>query len=311
MSHYCILVTCFPSGNPRIGGRGAALATPVVIAGPRIPQVSGELLNIAPGVYVWLRNRSVYSDTNSGIVVANDGLTVLDAGPSPESATPLAQRLAALTELPVRRLVFSGSHIDVTGGGTAFPLAAVYGRAQTSDHLDQPPNPDVWQRLHPEHDFTDVSTRPVTHTVEEAAYLCPASIAVPATGPQFESLVVQVPSANVVFAGLVASFGVVPLGYEADFPRWIETLETMTEWGEIIVPAHGPVGGAEEITTLRNYLEAVLDAKGDTGSLADGPWTSWDHPEFSAVNVERAHLLAQGDPSPPPSLLRLLGINHD
>ncbi len=247
-----------------------------------------------------------HSDTNSGVVIAADGITIVDAGPTPTESADVAAAVAALTELPVRRLVLSGSHIDLCGGGAAFPLAAVYGTAQTSHHLDQEPNPDVWEQLHPSCDFTDITTRPVSHTIAEAAHLCPACIAVPVSGPQFESLIVQVPAADVVFAGAVAAFGQVPLGYEADLPRWIETLEQIKTWGQIIIPAHGPAGGHEEVSALQDYLRACIAANGVPANMASGPWDTWTHPEFTAVNVERAAMLSNGDPAPPPSLLSLL-----
>ncbi len=276
-------------------------------AGVASRPVTASLIPLAPGVYAWMADGSSHSDTNSGVVIAADGITIVDAGPTPAASAGVAEAVAELTALPVRRLVLSGSHIDVCGGGTAFPLAAVYGTPQTSHHLDQEPNPDVWQRLHPSSDFTDIVTRPVSHTIAEAAHVCPASIAIPVPGPQFESLVVQVPSAGVVFAGAVAAFGQVPLGYEADFPRWIETLEQMKAWGEIIVPAHGPAGGHEELSTLQDYLQACVDARGDRSRMGSGPWDAWVHAEFTAVNVERAAMLADGDPGPPPSLIAILG----
>ena len=271
-----------------------------------VTSMASELVPIAAGVHAWLVDEHSHSATNSGVVISADGLTVIDAGPNPTMTAPFVEAVAALTELPVRRLVFTGSHIDVVGGGAAFPLAAVYGSGQCSHLLDQPADPTVWGRLHPTLDFTDVATRPVSHTVSEPAHLCPASIAVPIPGPQFESLVVQVPGANVVFAGSVATFGVTPLGYEADFPRWIETLDQLLGWGEIFVPAHGPIGGTEEVIALRNYLEAVIAANGEPGSMADGPWSSWVDPHLTAINIERAYMLQSGDPGPPPSLLSLL-----
>lgn len=274
------------------------------------PMSSHELVPLAGGVYAWMANSVSHSYTNSGVVIAADGMTVIDPGLCLATAVPLAGTLSELSELPIKRLVVTGSHIDVVGGSSAFPLAAVYGSAQTSDHLDQEPNPDVWQRLHPEFasEFTELITRPVTHTVAEAAHLCPASIAVPLGGPQFENLVVQVPSANVVFTGLLAAFGTVPLGFEADFESWIASLNQVAEYGEIFVPAHGPIGGREEVNELANYLEACMAAKGVPSAMASGPWDQWANAQFSPVNIERAHMLSQGDPSPPPSMLSLLGL---
>lgn len=268
--------------------------------------MDGELVPIATGVYAWLVNDRSNSATNSGVVIADDGVTVVDAGPNPQSTGPLATAIANLTERPVKRLVYSSSHIDTVGGGSAFPLAGVYGSGQCSHHLDQPANPDVWARLHPAHDFTDVITRPVSHTVAEAAHLCAASIAVPVSGPQFESLIVQVPGSNVVFAGSVLAFGVIPLGYEADFPRWIATLDELMGWGEIFVAAHGPIGGVEDISILRDYLMAVVDAQGVPSAMRSGPWDNWKDQHFTQINIERAHMLSQGDPSPPPSLIALV-----
>ena len=269
-----------------------------------------ELVQMAPGVYAWLAERASHSHTNAGVVVATDGMTVIDPGLCPSSANPLAESLAELSPLPVKRIVLTGSHIDIVGGCSEFPLAAVYGSDQTSDHLDQAPNPEIWGRLHPSYarEFIELQTRPVTHTVGEAAHLCPASIAVPLGGAQFENLAVQVPGANVVFTGLLASFGTIPLGFEADFGVWIESLEQLAGFGEIFVPAHGPVGGVEQLAELRSYLEACLEAKGTPSALASGPWDEWQNQQFNPINVERAYMLSQGDPSPPPSMLTLIGM---
>ncbi len=269
-----------------------------------------ELVPLAGGVFAWLANSPSHSFTNSGVVVASDGMTIVDAGLAPTVATGLVGALTELSPLPIKRLVVTGSHIDVNGGSGSFPLAAVYGSAQTSDHLDQAPNRAAWRQLHPGFDaeFAELETRPITHTVAEPAHLCPASIAVPLGGPQFENLVVQVPSANVVFAGVLASFGVTPLGFEADFALWIESLDRLREFGEIFVPAHGGIGGVEEIDELRAYLEACLDAKGSQSNMSKGPWDEWPHQHFTGINIERAHMLESGDPSPPPSMLSLLGL---
>ncbi len=269
-----------------------------------------SLLSLAPGVYVWLYDEPGHTQTNSGVVIAEDGLTVIDAGLVPSASQELAKALGELTALPIKRLVLSGSHIDLVGGSTSFPLAAVYGSAQTSAHLDQAADPAIWAKLYPIHqrELSEVSTRPVTHTVTEAAHLCPASIAIPAGGLQFENLVVQVPAANVVFAGGLASFGTVPLGFESDFPAWIATLDVLETWGEIFVPSHGPLGGIEELHELRGYLAACLAADGSIANMPDGPWSTWTDQQYTPINIERAAMLASGDPSPPPSLRALLGL---
>ncbi|MGI9608431.1 MAG: MBL fold metallo-hydrolase [Acidimicrobiales bacterium] len=272
--------------------------------------MSGTLAPIDTGVYAWLADHPSHGNPNAGVVIGSDGVTVIDSCTVPSQSIPLAAELAALTDLPIRRLLYTGSHLDQVGGSLAFPLAAVYGSAQTSDHLDQPANPDTWSRLHPGHasELSELVTRAVSHTVDEAAYLCPACIAVPTGGYQFENLVVQVPGSSVLFAGAMASFGVVPLGFDADFPAWIEALEALGQMGELFVPGHGHVGGTEELGLLRQYLNACVDAAGDPSRIPAGAWDSWADSHFTPINVERAAMLAAGDPSPPPSLLGLLGL---
>ena len=174
---------------------------------------------------------------------------------------------------------------------------------------DQPGDPTVWAALHPEHgdDFGELVTRTVSHTVQEPAYLCPASIAIPRGGFQLENLAVQVPGADIVFLGALGWFGSVPLGFEADFDVWIETLETALDWGSVFVPGHGPVGDARDVRSLISYLDAVRQAAATGAGLADGPWSQWAAPHHHEINVERAAMLASGDRSPPPSMMRLLG----
>jgi hypothetical protein len=243
------------------------------------------------------------------VVVDDDGLTVVDTLMVPSQTEPFA---AAVDELagPVRRVVLTSSHVPWVGGTARFPLAAVYGSPQTSAHLDLAPNVEGYQHLFPEHaaEFVDLRTRSVSHIVAEAAWLSAAVVAAPVAGQIAQNLVVQVPSANVVFAGAMCAFGVRPLAFEGDLGQWADSLDQILQWGAVIVPGSGPVGGEREVRGLQDYLRACVAAAGDVHALAAGPWHDWAHPEFDVVNVERAAMLARGDHSPPPSVLRLLGM---
>ena len=76
----------------------------------------------------------------------------------------------------------------------------------------------------------------------------------------------------------------------------------------IVVPGHGPIGGEEEVRDLQAYLRACVAAEGDPARVESGPWDDWDGQEWTVVNVERAAMLAAGDPMPPPTLLGRLGL---
>lgn len=243
-------------------------------------------------------------------MVDADGLTVVDTLLAASQWEPFAQAVEALGR-PLRRVVLTSSHIEFSGGTSRFRLPAVYGSAQASAVLDQPANPEVFRRLFPEHApqlSDDLRTRPVTHVVAEPAHVSDAAIAVPMRGQMMENLVVVVPGADIVLAGAMCSFGVTPAAYDGDPAAWADALDDLVELAPIVVPGHGPIGGEEEVRDLQAYLRACVAAEGDPARLGDGPWATWTGREWDVVNVERAAMLAAGDPTPPPTLLARLGL---
>jgi len=96
---------------------------------------------------------------------------------------------------------------------------------------------------------------------------------------------------NVAFLGSMASFGVVPLGFTANFDKWISTIEELlNEDINMYVPGHGNPGGRTELSEFCQYLKACKNANGDINNLSLGPWQEWANPEFHEINVERAHM---------------------
>jgi cyclase len=274
---------------------------------------TAELVELAPDVHAWLTGPAGHDRTNAGVIVASDGITVVDTLLVPSQAAALEAALAPFG-LPVRRAVYTSSHIGFTGGSPTFWMAARYGRSQTSAQLDQAPNIAVLQRLHPAAAdelalLAERPTRPVSHTVDAAAYLTESHLVVPTGGEMFENLVVLVPEAGVLFAGAMACFGVTPNAFDGDPGAWADSLGDLVEAAPLIVPGIGPVGGAEEMIALQAYLYACVDAEGDPTAIPPGPWDAWTDRHLDAVNVERAARLAAGDGAVPSAMLRLAGLD--
>lgn len=282
---------------------------PTPDVGPIAPD-AGRLEPLAPGAFVWLGTDGFGAPgPNAGVIVEDDGITVIDTLPSPSAARALNERLKGFG-VPVRRVVYTSSHVDAVGGSSVFWMAARYGRGQTSALLDQPVPLDAYRRLVPAYadDFDEAfRTRPVSHTVDQAAWLTPLVCAVPVVGPQAESLIVVVPSAGVVFAGAVALFGTTPNAYDGDPEAWADTLGELGDQAAVIVPGVGPVGDDADVLALQAYLYATVDAEGDPTRIPDGPWDEWRLRDLDEVNVERAARLAAGDPGVPEAMVRRLG----
>lgn len=271
------------------------------------------LVELAPRVHAYVQDPAGHGRTNAGVVVEDDGLTVIDTLLVPAHAAAFSAELDAFG-LPVRRAVYTSSHIEFVGGSSVFWMAARYGRSQTSAMLDQPPNLAALARLHPAYAaelavIADAPTRPVSHTVDTAAWLSPLACALPSGGQQQENLVVLVPEAEVLFAGAMCSFGVTPNAFDGDPEAWADALGDLGELAPTIVPGLGPIGSPADVIALQAYLYAVVDAATDGTPIPAGPWDGWADRHLDEVNIERAAMLARGDHAPPPSLLRMLGLS--
>lgn len=265
-----------------------------------------ELVSIGEGVAAWI---SEDGTANAAVVLDDDGITIVDTLVTPYRAEALAQSCDALG-LPIRRVVATSSHIEYVGGSGLFRLPAIYGTAQISAHLDQPPNIDGYRRQFPDlaNEFGDLQTRQVTHTVTEPAWITGTAVAVPVCAELAENLIIQIPEQGIVICGAVCSFGSSPLAFDGDPAAWADTLDTVLTYGSTFIPGHGPVGTADDVRNLQAYLRACVAAGGDLSRLGSGPWDTWTDRHYDLINVQRAHMLANGDASPPPAMLQLLGL---
>lgn len=257
----------------------------------------------------WLQLPSGLGRANAGVVVDADGITVIDTLTVASQWEPFAKAVEDIGA-PIRRVVLTSSLIEFVGGTARFRLGAVYGRRQTSVHLDQPPTPEVYRALMPDlaDGFDEIVTRPVSHIVEDAVQLTPALTLVPTAGQMEENLVALVPGASILFAGAMCAFGVTPLCFQGDPALWADELDRIIELAPVIVPGHGPIGGEEEVRDLQAYLRACVAADGDATAIGGGPWNTWVDRHHDEINVERAALLARGDTTIPRSMLRLAGL---
>jgi cyclase len=275
---------------------------------------TNRLQEIAEGVFAWIQPGGESGVSNAGVIVDEDGITVVDSLMVRSQWEPFAAAVAGLGR-PVRRLVLTHAHIDHVGGSHAFPNASVIGSPQTSELLDGEMPVVAYKAFMPAFDeefddLAEVGTRPVTHLVTDAAQLTPRVELLPANGHTDGDVMVLVADVDVLFAGDLCFFGVTPLAFQGNPATWAEVLDVVAELADTIVPGHGPVGGETEIRELQQYLRhCVAVARGEEPAIPAGPWDSWpERDPRDAINIERAELLARGDDVMPQAMLRAMGF---
>lgn len=267
---------------------------------------------IADGVLVWLQPGGETGVSNAGVVVDDDGLTVVDTLMVRSQWEPFAAAVARLGR-PVRRVVLTHAHVDHVGGTVAFPDATVHGSPFTRSVLEHAMPVDAYKAFMPafEQGFDELASlgiRGVTDVVENATSLTPRVELLPASGHTAGDLVVLVDDADVCFAGDLCFFGVTPLAFQGDPAEWADALDGVAQLATTIVPGHGPVGGEHEVRELQAYLRACVEACGDTRAIPNGAWDDWLERDRDAINVEKAAMLAAGDTGMPPSMQKAIGL---
>ena len=266
-------------------------------------------------MYAWLLPGGESGVANAGVVVDDDGITVIDTLMVRSQWEPFAAAVAAL-DVPVRRTILTHAHIDHVGGTKAFPNAAIYGSQQTSDVLDQRhadrrvqgvharvrrgvrrPRGARHARGHPPRRAAPRSSRRASRCCPRRGHTPKATCSCSSPTPTCASPATSASSAS-------------RRSRSRATPRCGPTCSTsVAELADMIVPGHGPRRRRGRGTRPAGLPARVRRRRRRRAARSrPGRGTRWIERERDAINVERAALLARGDDVIPPSMLKAMGL---
>jgi cyclase len=212
---------------------------------------------------------------NSGFVVGNDGVLVIDSRYTPRLANDLLAAIRSVTDAPIRYLVNTHYHPDHAWGNMVFKAqgAVIVARPETRDalrkyspaYLDfyKERSADTYELLRD----VQITAPDTTFGDETEIDLGGVNVVLRNFGPAHTAgdCVVIVPKGRIAFVGGLLSNGYHPnMGDPgADLDNWIAALDRLRDSKfAYVVPGQGKVCGGEEfatearyITTLRNQCE--------------------------------------------------------
>jgi glyoxylase-like metal-dependent hydrolase (beta-lactamase superfamily II) len=275
---------------------------------------------LGPGLYGY----TAEGDPNSGVVVGDDGVLVVDAQATPRMAQDVIARIREVTDKPVRHLVLSHYHAVRVLGAAGYPGAQIIASAVTRDLIAERGAQDMaseigrFPRLFRGKESIPGLTWPhLTFDGRITLWMGRREVQIIHIGRSHTAgdTVVWLPNEKVLFCGDVVEFGATPYCGDAHFADWPATLAAVKALGaERLVPGRGrsligaaevneAIAGTADFTTDLFALARAGVARGATlKQVYDeamsamrpkyGHWVIFDH--CMPFNVSRAFDEAQG-----------------
>jgi glyoxylase-like metal-dependent hydrolase (beta-lactamase superfamily II) len=279
---------------------------------------------LAPGLFGY----TAEGDPNSGVVIGDDSVLVVDAQATPAMAADVLARIRTVTDKPVKHVVLTHYHAVRVLGASGYKGAEIIASDVARDMIVERGQQDMdseigrFPRLFRGKDSIPGLTWPtLTFHKRMTLYLGRREVQIIHIGRSHTAgdTVVWLPKERVLFSGDVVEFGATPYCGDAHFTDWPATLEAARALGaEALVPGRGrslmnrqeceqAIEGTRAFTS--DLFSIVKTASADGAPLKDvydqamqvmrpkyGRWVIFEH--CMPFNVTRAHDEANGADTP-------------
>ncbi|MGI4951874.1 MAG: MBL fold metallo-hydrolase, partial [Janthinobacterium lividum] len=200
---------------------------------------------LAPGLYGY----TAEGDPNSGVVIGDDSVLVVDAQATPAMAAGVVARIRTVTDKPIRHVVLTHYHAVRVLGASGYKGAEVIASDTCRDMIAERGQQDAdseigrFPRLFRGKDSIPGLTWPnLTFHRRMTLYLGQREVQIIHIGRSHTAgdTVVWLPKERVLFSGDVVEFGATPYCGDAHFTDWPATLDAVQALGaEALVPGRG------------------------------------------------------------------------
>lgn len=229
---------------------------------------------IGPGLHAF----TAEGDPNTGVIVGDDGVMIVDAQATPVMAQGVIDRVRGVTDKPIRYVLLTHYHAVRVLGASAYAGAEIIASDATRALIVERGRQDMdseigrFPRL-----FRAVESIPgltwpsLTFPTEMSVWLGKREVRIAHIGRAHTAgdVVAYVPDANVVFSGDLVEYHSACYCGDAHFKDWPQTLDRLAAYrAKALVPGRGaalasPEKVAEGIAMTRDFLATLY------GSVAD------------------------------------------
>ncbi len=223
---------------------------------------------LAPGLYGY----TAEGDPNSGVVIGDSSVLVVDAQATPAMAADVIARIRTVTDKPIHHVVLTHYHAVRVLGASGYHGAEVIAsdacRDMTAERGQQDMDSEIgrFPRLFRGKDSIPGLTWPdLTFHRRMTLYLGQREVQIIHIGRSHTAgdTVVWLPKERVLFSGDVVEFGATPYCGDAHFTDWPATLAAVQALGaEALVPGRG-----RSLTNPQECSEGIEGTRAFTSDL--------------------------------------------
>jgi glyoxylase-like metal-dependent hydrolase (beta-lactamase superfamily II) len=239
---------------------------------------------IGTGLYAY----AAEGDPNSGIIVGDDSVMVIDAQATPTMANELIARVAKVTDRPIKYVLLTHYHAARVLGASAFKGADILASDMTRTLIAERGKQDMESEIgrfprlfHAAETVPGLTWPTITFPDQISIWLGRREVRIMHIGRGHTAgdVIAVVPDAGVVFSGDLIEHKSASYCGDAHFTDWLATLDNLAELqANVLVPGRGaaltmPQTVVEAIEFTSDFLStlygSVQDSVGKGRSLKD------------------------------------------